>query len=35
MGWYSDECLQITDQFEFDHKKEFKMKEFDNKLLLV
>ena len=22
MGWYSDECLQITDQFEFDHKKE-------------
>ena len=22
MGWYSDECLQITDEFEFDHKKE-------------
>ena len=22
MGWYSDECLQITDMFEFDYKND-------------
>ncbi len=22
MGWYSDECLQITDSFEFDYKND-------------